>query len=222
MTNGADGLLSRLAESLAQAIRESWRRAVAEHGNERLYVYVLFTEPLLGYVVPSFNSEAALQRAVKQGGNEEDLRWHPVEWEYHGEHEELFARPQEILGQLGPIEGHDEDDWETWQRRWEERWRVFVGALKALDAEGLFGAPNDREQLTVNIMWGDEDAVQHVQSARELNSLRSYLRYARSQLARLEEWEAEIEEIDNEHREEALSRIKATIATIKNDIMTTK
>lgn len=212
-----DALLVKFAEKLQEAIRESWLRAVAEHGGERIYAYVLFTEPLLGYVAPSFSSETALRRDMK-GSTDKGKRWRPVEWEYHLEHNELFDGAQQALNQLNTPEYYDQG------KNRQRRWRVFLRTLKQLDSEGLFGVAEQRQKLTVNIMWGDEDAAAHVRSARELNPLRSYLRYARTQLPWMKRVKAEIEKSGSEavYRKQALARVSAAIAMVEKDLRLAK
>jgi hypothetical protein len=90
--------------------------------------------------------------------------------------------------------------------------------LLELDREKLFGEEETRNRLTVNIMWGDQDAIAHINSARQLNPTDSYLRFARSQLALLTDVRRQILEIESIHTEAALSEIDITIDRVIENI----
>ncbi|MEM7759249.1 MAG: DUF4303 domain-containing protein [Cyanobacteria bacterium P01_A01_bin.40] len=212
MTETEYTLLTRLGELLRNAIRQSWARAVAQHADEHIYAYVLYTEPLLGYAVPSFNSEEALARIAGDEDEREELRWSPPDWEYHLENKQLFDKVQSVLEELDVQRDYDDDT------VWERRWRVFIDSLLDLDHDSLFGTGEVRNALTVNIMWGDQDLVSHVQSARELNPKESYLRFARAQLDWLHDWQAEIDGRRSAYKEEAITRIKGAIDMVIKDM----
>ena len=214
MAEPEDTLLIRLGESLQDAIRQSWTRAVAHHSGEQIYAYILYTEPLLGYALPSFNSEESLARIADKDYAVEELRWSPPDWEYYLENEQLFGNVQSILEELDAQRDYDND------RIWQRRWRVFVESLLDLDRNELNGIGESRNAITVNIMWGDQDTVAHVQSARELNPMPSYLRFARTQLNWLHDWQTEIERSRSANKEQAVARIKAAIEMVTRDLQT--
>ena len=146
MSTCKNKLLSKL---LQNAIRESWNLATTQHPKEDIYAYILYTSPLLGYVVPSFNSMQALDRIAGDEAEREYLRWSPSEWEYHLENKALFDKVQEVLSELNTESYYDDE------QAFEHRWQVFVSSLVELDREGIFGVGKYRNQLTLNIMCGD-------------------------------------------------------------------
>jgi hypothetical protein len=206
-------LLSELEHALLAAIRTSVAQIRGEMPGEQFYAFILYTCPLLQSASFSSNTEESLRR---WRGNERDraiARWSPPDWESHCHYDEDFMQVQAILGALDRI--RDFDDPAHRARRWE----VFKRVLRTLDAEGVFGTGHDREAALVNIMWGDQDAVAHMLSARELNPmLRSYLDYARSELPGLCRWEEEIRRSCSMYKEEALARIRQTIAQVETDL----
>jgi hypothetical protein len=204
-------LLANLADALDQAMRAAVARAHKRHSGESFYAYILYTSPLFEHAVSSFNSHESLRRIAKDEKQAKGLQWSPPDWEYHGEEEALFETANETLASLLKIQGYDESA--VVKRR-----SVFVEVLKRLDADGVFGTASRRDSALVNIMWGDQDAVAHVESARILNPISSYLRYAEYQLPSLRESEKEIERSRSMHKEESLARIRRAIKQVEEDI----
>ncbi len=163
--------IESLRVALVQAARACLADARKRHKGERLYSFVLFTEPLLGYVAPSLNTEESLARKGK-----EKLRWRPPDWEYHGEGREHFDTAQALLKRLRREGGISEEEQD---RSREQRWSAFVGALKQLDEEGTFGTGEARDAILINIMWGDQDVPAFLESAEQLNPRVPFLAYAR-------------------------------------------
>ena len=157
-------------------MRAAFTEVRRAHTNERFYAYVLYSEPLLGYVVPSCNSEEGLEAA---GGDE--LRWSPPDWRYHGEGESHFKRAQALLDKIH-ASGADESEQEGVR---EAVWAVFISALKRLDVQGFFGTGKERDRVLVNIMWGDQNVPIHIGSAEKLNPRASFLAYAEHELPAL-------------------------------------
>jgi hypothetical protein len=204
-------LLARLADALEAALRQAVEQARRTHAGERFYAYILFTSPLLTYAALSFNTEEALATIAETEREREALRWQPPEWKYHWEGEEFFRPVDEILTLLLDRQGYDE-------LALKNRWTAFTQAIKNLDAQALFGTAAKRESVLVNIMWGDQDAVAHVESARELNPLSSYRRYARHQLPTLRAGAKEIEGSRSMYKVESLARIHRCIDRVEADL----
>lgn len=212
--NDADERLSReLAEALhtalADAIADAHRKCPGEH----FYAYVLYTLPLFDYAVLLFNTEERLTRIAGDSDERDELRWSPPDWEYTQDAEELFEPVNDILGSLVQLQGHEE-------AQCGKRREVFIEVLKLLDSQGMFGTGASRESAVVNIMWGDQDVRAHVESARELNTRASYLQYAKHVLPSLFAGEKKIESSRSMYKDEALARIRSTIAQVESDLAT--
>jgi hypothetical protein len=206
-----DNLLSQLYGELQAAIRQSWSAAVAKHPGEHIYAYTLYTEPLLGYLIPAYHSEETLARIALDEEQRDDLRWSPQDWVCFPENEELFSKVGDVLNALNAMVDARND------LHRQKRWQVFLEALSSLDDEGVFGYGDFRDALTINIMWGDQDVVAHIESARQLNPLKSYLLYAESQLnvlnSLLREWGESASTTSS--KMEAIVRVQSAIAMIK-------
>jgi hypothetical protein len=90
--------------------------------------------------------------------------------------------------------------------------------LRNLDARGVFGIGKARESVLVNTMWGDEDCVAHVESARELNPTSIYLRYAKYQLPMLRASEREIQRSRSMYKDQSLVSVRRAIAQVEADM----
>lgn len=117
-----------------------------------------------------------------------------------------------MLEQLNTNRDYDDDEVT------ERLWQIFVDSLLVLDSQGLFGDGEARNTLTISVVWGDWDAVAYVRSARELNPVPSYLRFAQSQLKSLRYGLVEIERSRSPYREEAIARIQNTINMVTSDL----
>jgi hypothetical protein len=211
MNETEHSLLIRLADALELAFRQAVAQAHRNHAGERFYAYILFTSPLLDYAAPSFNTEEGLAAITKDTDGREQLRWQPPEWKYNWEGQEFFEGVDEILGSLLKLQRYTEQGWGL-------RWDAFVQAIKRLDKQGIFGMGQPRELVLVNIMWGDQDDVAHVESARDLNPMASYLRYASQELPTLYAKENEIEGSRSMYKEESLLRVRRTLKQVEADL----
>ena len=166
--------LAALREALADAARASFNDLKLRHPGEHFYVFVLYTEPLLGYVGPSANTDEALARNGTKGH-----RWTPQSWDYHGEGLPHFVRAQALLEAFEPRDGDSEDEQD---RHWNVVWSAFVEALQVLDRQGVFASGEARDEILVNVMWGDQDVLIFLETAERLNPRDSFLAYARDML----------------------------------------
>jgi hypothetical protein len=169
--------IGALRTAVSAAAREAFLALRRNHPHEHFYAFVLFTEPLCGYLIPSANSDEALA--------DDELRWSPPDWRYHGEGERLFVRAQKILDSLD-VAGADDDSLV------DEVLDAFAGALADLDADNTFGTGSVRATLLINVMWGDQDVVAHLQTAKRLNPRAAFVRYARDERRTLKRMVAEM------------------------------
>lgn len=204
-------LLVQLAEALELGFCKAVVQARRDRAGERFYAFILYTSPLLEYAALCFNTEEALTQIAKTNESVDYLRWSPEEWKYNWQGQEFFESVNEILILLAQSQGY-----EAPQRQC--RWDTFIQVLKRLDSEGVFADAQDRDSVLVNIMWGDQDAVAHVESARELNPMTSYLSYARCQLPILNGLKNEIEKSQSRSTEESLVRVRRCIEQVEADL----
>ncbi len=206
-------LLLQLYDTLKVAIIKSWNFAIKEHIGEHFYGYVLYTSPLLGYVVPSFNTEESLARISTDKSHHHYLRWCPDEWEYYLENKNFFDPIDNIMREL------DRETNYQCSEAHNRRWNVLMQVLLELDREGLFGIKEERNKLTVNIMWGDQDWIAHINSARQLNPSESYLRYIQDELLLQRQLLIEVESSDSIYKEKQYIEIQKSIDILLSKII---
>jgi hypothetical protein len=170
--------LAALRLAVAEAARASYADLKRRHPNEHVYVFALYTEPMLGYLGPSANSEDGLASMGARGE-----RWSPQAWSHHGEGREHFDRANALLQHLGGSQGGSD---EATDHVWRGTWSAFLEALEALDREGVFGTGEARNEILVSIFWGDQDVVVFLEAAERLNPIAPFLRYAKDMLPALE------------------------------------
>lgn len=206
-----NALLIQLAEALALGLRKAVAQARRDRVGDRFYAFILYTSSVLEYIALSFNTEEAFAQIVKTGEADDYLRWSPEEWEYNRDVQEFFKPVNEILVSLLQSQGYSDASYQS-------RWDTFMHVLKRLDGEGIFADAQNRDSVLVNILWGDQDAVVHVRSARELNPMSSYLRYAKYQLPILNSLAKEIEGSQSMYAKEALVRVCHCIEQVEADL----
>lgn len=211
MDKNEQSLLFQLADTLDISLRKAVAQARRDRAGDRFYAFILYTSPLLEYVALSFNTEEALAQIAKTGETDDYFRWSPEEWGYNRDIQEFFKPVNEILVSLLQIQGYSDASYQC-------RWDTFMHVLKRLDGEGIFADTHNRDSVLVNILWGDQDAVIHVRSARELNPMSSYLRYARYQLPILNYGVQEIEGSQSMYAKEALARVRHCIEQVEADL----
>jgi hypothetical protein len=201
---------------LRAAIRDEAAKAFAdlqqESPGESVYVFGLFD--YADYGCPTLfyggNTEQHLAKRLKEGDlSVETARWRPVFW---GTHDQLAAAPmvEEIIEQFGLAE--DDDDESLFDFAEQVRAEMVL-ALRELDARGLFGTGNDRNQLTLTVSTQDEadsDEWTHLISARLLNPenvFRKYLVELRRANQESDLSNAEIEELIGQLDDSTLAQL---------------
>jgi Domain of unknown function (DUF4303) len=207
-----ESLLTQLQDALCRAFRDAVAYSQAKHPGDRFYSYVLYTTPLFESATLTFNTEEALAQAAQANPHREELRWTPAEWAYDEAIEAYFNPADQILNELLRLPDAYKEE------RRDRRWQTFVKALQSLDSEDLFGTGEARDSVFVNIMWGDQDLIAHVESARQLNPRVTYLRYAAYALPGLFSKEKEIRHSRSMYREESLARIRRVITQVEQDL----
>lgn|GEM_PF-1297532 len=206
---------SQLRKAIVKAGRAAFTALQKNHPSEHFYAFIFYTAPELGYLVPSSATEEALTRLASDPREQEDLRWSPCDWEYHLSGEAHFNEVNELLEADRVESARSEAER---QERFDRRWSVFKQAILQLDEEGVFGTGDARAGVLVNIMWGDQDVVAHLQSARELNPKSTYLAYAKAELPTLKAWLEEIRSSNSLHKTESLRRIEAELSLLERDL----
>lgn len=204
----------RLTSEIVDAARNAFSAVRQAHAEERFYAFALYTEPDLGYLVPSCNSEEGLARKVGSFTADE-LRWNPCDWAYHLEGESFFAPVQPVLEGLPPIYQQPDPD-----AAFDDRFNVFASALRRLDADEFFGAGREREHVVVNVLWGDQDLRFHLSTARQLNPPAAFRRYAADELPQFHRICQSLEGQSSIEIENELRALKSLAQEIEEELAT--
>lgn len=162
---------SVLVCALAQA---AFQDILKQIGDEHLYVFGLYTNGEGSYVLPTANTEEALERtalAYAQRStapvafHRQSLRWSPCDWQYH-----------EIGGEnaFGSVARYLETGWSAdythYRFNVELVERCCITALQKLRQEHFFRVPRSSKPILVNVFKGDQSDKERVVFARQLNN----------------------------------------------------
>jgi hypothetical protein len=138
---------SELRAALADAIRKALRLVQAKHPGKRLRGFALCSDDNAVTIFPA----ATIKERPKELS---ELEWdfNPNEWEVGGNGQlaqetfealrKRFLAARNVSSDDGPAE-------------WKKTFESFVGALKDVRDEGLFGTPKEREQLVLMVISTD-------------------------------------------------------------------
>ncbi|GGV16150.1 hypothetical protein GCM10010182_41150 [Actinomadura cremea] len=174
-----------LAARLADAARAAFTQARDAHPGERFYCYGLFTGALMEYVLPTCSSEQGLRAVARVyagefgrtvGEQAGELRWSPADSPHHMLGEHHFGAVAELLESRGDVGAMASA---AAAAEAEARLEACFRALARLDDEGFFGRGDDRAQVIVTVLQGDQSDRSRLENARRLNPPAAVERLAR-------------------------------------------
>lgn len=173
------GRLAEFREAVKQGAARAFQATCADHEDEQIYAFALYTDGDAMTVCPAANSEEAYARKSKGEDPSElaILRWATAEWAYEFEHVEFFADAQVIQHDLlRPF------DWDAPDAFREELCRAMVAALEELNAANVFGTGPARDRVTVFFTISDSADAEHWEeySVRRCNPPQVAERFLRS------------------------------------------
>lgn len=159
-----DGFRTAVKEGAARA----FQAIRADHPDEQMYVFALYSEDAAMTVCPAANSEEAYARKSRDANpaRRVGLRWNTGDWAYEFEHVEMLDGAYRMLIDLresiGEMEFLESD-------APEDVFRTMVAALEELNAEGFFGTGEARERVTVFFTLSDGGEEWEAYSAPRCN-----------------------------------------------------
>ncbi len=167
----------RLKSALMDAIPKAFDEVKIAHEAEQLYAFALYSSPEALYIMPSANTEEGLTRVAQRylqtyGGSLEaqraGLRWNPDDWAYHLEGESCFHQVAQIMGEswsfLVDYDGANAD-----LHAQAQVFETCIEVLQILDAQGVFGQHEARQNITLLLTMGDIDNAAILAWAKRLN-----------------------------------------------------
>jgi hypothetical protein len=174
-------LIKKLHDAVCQHCIAALQHIRSERPNDRFYGYALYTSGGLDYAfLTAFSQEGLDQIVSKYQENpifdtksEFDLRsslkWSSADSPLHGLCECLPGDLDGLMAEISENYYDSEDDVQA-EELCREVEKIFIEALKKLDADGLFGTGEDRQKIVVNILKGDQSIEEKVHFASLLNS----------------------------------------------------
>lgn len=176
----------KLQDAIIEAARATFVKLRDTHPKENFYVFALYTSNEANYITASANTEEGLLQRAKHYEKREkkgmkrhadSVKWHAPDWAYHCSGDDQFEQAQEVLDALPDINDLDEDGF---RKEFDARIAVFIEALKALDAEGLFGRGKERQIVTLLVAMGDQETKLLLNCAQQLNPANVYKEFAKA------------------------------------------
>ncbi|HEU4325520.1 MAG TPA: DUF4303 domain-containing protein [Roseiflexaceae bacterium] len=140
---------------------------------EQLYVFGLYTNGEGTYVLPTSNTEEALDRKALTYAEEgsalfdlerQALRWSPCDWEYH-------QKGGDATGAL--VGGYLETGWDSSYTEFSFDADLidacYIEALQQLQREHLLSAPGYHKPILINLFKGDQSDEERIAFAKQLN-----------------------------------------------------
>ncbi len=169
------------------AVRDAAEKAFTEvraaHPDEHFYAFALYTDDGAMTVVPAANTEEGFQRKVGEDGAEANYyRWATGEWAYEAVGSKAFQAASDLLNADDRYEGEESDDEDdpAFAAFKSQVIEAMTLGLAEMEAEGFFGSGPARERVTLFVSISDSDESEMVEdaSARSLNPLPVYERFA--------------------------------------------
>ena len=178
-----DGKQAFQTELTAATLRAA-RRAVEQFGDEGIYSFALYTSGEYSYVFASLSTRTGLARVAERYLADErfarawrdlptameQLKWSPCDSPHHLALEDGFAAAGELLDALWEEIPDDDEDFDDedmdddYNRLCNFIHGAFAEALSEVRNAGIFG-----EEVTLNILMGDQSDEMRLENAASLN-----------------------------------------------------
>lgn len=173
-----------LQQKIVAAGKKAFPAIRAQHPDEQFYFFGLYTSGSYSYVTPTCSTYQGLKEVVEAYQTEayfaampkdelvKSLKWSPCDSPLHTEGEDYF---EELDAELLFIDEEldrlysgkpDEKEVDAFVHQIEN---CLIQAMKELDAAGVFGTPEERAQVTLGIMMGDQSTEDRIRFVKALN-----------------------------------------------------
>jgi hypothetical protein len=159
--------LGRFKAELKQGAARAFQAISADHPDEQIYAFAVYSDDAAMTVCPAANSEEAYAEKISgaKPANLAYYRWNTGDWAYEFEHVEALDGAYTMLNDLRQAMGEDE----FYERAREDVFRTMVAALEELNAENVFGTGAARERITVFFTLSDDGEEWEAYSAPRCN-----------------------------------------------------
>ena len=146
---------------------------------DNFYSFGFYTTGEYNYAATTASSYEGLEQVIKNYGYEKkpkesiEIKWSPVDSPIHSDSEccgiigEVNDLLQDALKESDEI--YERDGLEGLGEFNAKVENAFVNALKRMDAKGVFGKGEQRKQVVVNLLKGDQSLEERIYFAKMLN-----------------------------------------------------
>ncbi|HEY1065203.1 MAG TPA: DUF4303 domain-containing protein [Pirellulales bacterium] len=180
-----DGLASELADALTLHYR-AW---IAEHRDDEIYAYIIYSGSLVNSFTISVLSEKGLRQVAAQYQDKykgkpkyarktleqwaDELRWSVADSPYCGDNDEVFASINNRLGGMVPYSDSLDVDDPAWDEHIETLYSMLVSALNEFRAKALGGAKRPLLYVDFGDM-SDEERLWFIERCNDPESVEWY------------------------------------------------
>ncbi|KAB8140358.1 DUF4303 domain-containing protein [Chloroflexia bacterium SDU3-3] len=155
-------------------VQDVFHELTAAVGNEHIYVFALYTNDEGSYVLPTANTQEALERTALQQSQstpelhtyyQQSLRWSPCDWEYHESGSETALAAVNNL-----LDSGWDDDYTSFLFDPDLIEHCCISALQQLQREKFFDNLAQGSPPLLNLLKGDQSNEERLTFAALLNS----------------------------------------------------
>jgi hypothetical protein len=176
--------LKKLEDELYRHGLASFRRIREAHPNDRFYCFSFYTNGEFSYVAVTASTYEGLEKVAQEYKKKPlykampiadlrlDLKWSPCDSPLHGAAEDVLTDlDSSMQGVAAEFDRRfDLEDGGKSSNEFEAQVRRCVAnALKRIDAEGAFGRDNERKNVVVNLLMGDQSDEDRIRFATQVN-----------------------------------------------------
>jgi len=183
-----DADLKKLEDELHRLGLAGFRRIREEHPKDHFYCFAFYSNGEFTYAALTASTYEGLDRVTHDYMKKPpynamtiedlrlDLKWSPDDSPLHG-------APEDILTALDPLmeavtaelrrRSNLKDDWKSFDEFVTQVSTCFANALRRIDTDGAFGRGEERKQVVVNFLMGDQSDENRIGFAERVNPVES-------------------------------------------------
>jgi len=176
--------LIKLEDELYRHGVSGFRRIREAHPHDSFYCFAFYTNGEYSYVALTASTFEGLDAVAKKYKSMPryaamsledlrlDLKWSPDDSPLHGAAEDVLTVIDPLMQEVGAELDRRfdlEDDWKSFREFDAEVRRCFANALKRIEEDGIFGRGEERKQLVVNLLMGDQSDEDRIGFAERVN-----------------------------------------------------
>jgi len=163
---------------------QAFRRIRELRPGHKFYCFAFFTSGEFGYMGATASSYQGLEEVARRykahDGYQDrpldqlrkELKWSPVDSPLHTDPGGILDAVQATMDQVAAeldSSYKDDGEWENFEIYVARIKDSITNALRRLDRDGIFGQGQERTQVVVNLLMGDQTHADRIEFARKVN-----------------------------------------------------